>query len=123
MDNDNIEPSTRADARDLSASGNPGPGTIATPENAQFPEGSGNPGPDLDTKEPTGAAQFPSGAGNPGPGNSEVTDPESSGSGNLGPNPDELEKPGPSAGPRLGGTTEPTVPLPGPPSFGLRSPR
>lgn len=52
MDNDNIEPSTRADARDLSASGNPGPGTIATPENAQFPEGSGNPGPDLDTKEP-----------------------------------------------------------------------
>lgn len=91
MSNYDNEPNNGADTRDLSASGNPGPGTIATPENAQFPEGSGNPGPDLDTEEPTGAAQFPSGAGNPGPGNSEVTDPESAGSGNLGPESEDLK--------------------------------
>ena len=79
---------------DLSAAGNPGPGTQATPQNAQFPEGSGNPGPNLTGDEPEGTTQYPSGAGNPGPGNDEVGDPEPSGSGNPGPNPNGLEQPG-----------------------------
>lgn len=87
---------------DLSAAGNPGPGTQATPENVQFPEGSGNPGPDLDSEEPSGAVQYPSGSGNPGPGNSEVVDPEPSGSGNLGPNPDDIPEPGVGIGEFVG---------------------
>ncbi len=83
-----------ANPEDLSAAGNPGPGTQATPENAQFPEGSGNPGPNLDADEPSGTAQFPSGSGNPGPGNSEVVDPEPSGSGNLGPEAEDIPEAG-----------------------------
>jgi len=82
-----------ANPEELSAAGNPGPGTRATLDNAQFPEGSGNPGANP-ADGPEGTAQYPSGSGNPGPGNDQVIDPEPSASGNPGPNPDDLEEPG-----------------------------
>lgn len=116
-------------SEELSATGNPGVGTRGNAGNAQFPEGSGNPGPNLDGEEPHGTTQYPSGAGNPGPGNDEVGDPERSGSGNPGPSPDGLEQPGVALGefaaaapfvPGLAATMPPIPPggLPLPPEPG-----